>query len=109
MLYREIIAVCSQIHTKHVNTAAWPECGVCEKLNLFRVIRKMWLCEGRFRWNVYCILCKKKSPNSPCFKTVPIVSDAVLILKTFVLFLTAIRTDTEQMETLFSRIMFSFG
>jgi len=23
MLYREIIAVCSQIHTKHINTAVW--------------------------------------------------------------------------------------
>ena len=23
MLYREIIAVCSQIHTKHVNTLCW--------------------------------------------------------------------------------------
>ena len=25
MLYREIIAVCSQIHTKHTNTAVWAE------------------------------------------------------------------------------------
>ena len=25
MLYREIIAVCSQIHTKHINTAVWAE------------------------------------------------------------------------------------
>jgi len=23
MLYREIIAVCSQIHTKHMNTLCW--------------------------------------------------------------------------------------
>jgi len=23
MLYREITAVCSQIHTKHINTAVW--------------------------------------------------------------------------------------
>jgi len=23
MLYREIMAVCSEIHTKHVNTAVW--------------------------------------------------------------------------------------
>ena len=23
MLYREIIAVCSEIHTKHINTAVW--------------------------------------------------------------------------------------
>ena len=23
MLYREIIAVCSQIHTKHINTLCW--------------------------------------------------------------------------------------
>ena len=26
MLYREIIAVCSQIHTKHIN-AIWPPTG----------------------------------------------------------------------------------
>jgi hypothetical protein len=25
MLYREIIAVCSQIHTEHINTAVWAE------------------------------------------------------------------------------------
>jgi hypothetical protein len=23
MLYREIMAVCSEIHTKHINTAVW--------------------------------------------------------------------------------------
>ena len=28
MLYREIIAVCSQIHTKHINTAVWAERGI---------------------------------------------------------------------------------
>jgi len=28
MLYREIIAVCSEIHTKHINTAVWAERGV---------------------------------------------------------------------------------
>jgi hypothetical protein len=25
MMYREIIALCSQIHTKHINTAVWAE------------------------------------------------------------------------------------
>jgi hypothetical protein len=25
MLYREIMAVCSEIHTKHINTAVWEE------------------------------------------------------------------------------------
>ena len=25
MLYREKIAVCSEIHTKHINTAVWAE------------------------------------------------------------------------------------
>jgi hypothetical protein len=28
MLYREIIAVCSQIHTKHINIAVWGERGI---------------------------------------------------------------------------------
>jgi hypothetical protein len=30
MLYREIIAVCSEIHTKHINTAVWAESEICE-------------------------------------------------------------------------------
>ena len=30
MLYREIIAVLSQIHTKHINTAVWAEGRICE-------------------------------------------------------------------------------
>ena len=28
MLYREMIAVCSEIHTKHINTAVWVESGI---------------------------------------------------------------------------------
>jgi len=31
MLHREIIAVCSQIHIKHINTAVWAERGVAER------------------------------------------------------------------------------
>ena len=30
MLYREIIAVYSEIQTKHINTAVWAERGFCE-------------------------------------------------------------------------------
>jgi len=32
MLYRGIMAVCSEIHTKHINTAVWAERGIvgCE-------------------------------------------------------------------------------
>jgi len=30
MLYREIIAVCSQIHTKDINTAVWGERRIAE-------------------------------------------------------------------------------
>ena len=35
MLYREIIAVCSEIHTKHINTAVWAERVI------FRRVRKI--------------------------------------------------------------------
>ena len=28
MLYGEIIAVCSEIHTKHINTVVWAECRI---------------------------------------------------------------------------------
>ena len=34
MLYREIIAVCSEIHTKHINTL----CAECRILNVTRVV-----------------------------------------------------------------------
>jgi len=30
MVFREIIAVCSQIHTKHINTAVWAERRIAE-------------------------------------------------------------------------------
>ena len=30
MLYREIIAACSQIHTKHINALCGAERGICE-------------------------------------------------------------------------------
>ena len=30
MLYREIIAFCSEIHTKHINTAVWAERRIAE-------------------------------------------------------------------------------
>jgi hypothetical protein len=30
MLYTEIIAVCSEIHTKHINTAVWAERSIAE-------------------------------------------------------------------------------
>ena len=34
MLYREIMAVCSQIHTKHINTAVWGERRIVECVGL---------------------------------------------------------------------------
>jgi len=37
MLYREIIAICSEIHTKHINTAVWAECRVCVILVVYIV------------------------------------------------------------------------
>ena len=30
MMYREIMAVCSEIHTKHINTAVWAERRIAE-------------------------------------------------------------------------------
>ena len=44
MLYREIIAVCSQIHTKHINTAVWAECRILNtKLGGNRNRPEFWL------------------------------------------------------------------
>jgi len=31
MLYKETITVCSEIHTKHINTAVWAERSICER------------------------------------------------------------------------------
>jgi len=33
MLYREIIAVCSEIHTKHKTTAVWAERRILRELH----------------------------------------------------------------------------
>ena len=30
MLYKEIFALCSQIHTQHINTAMWAESRIVE-------------------------------------------------------------------------------
>ena len=38
MLYREIIAVCSESHTKHINTAVWAERGL---FNVTVAVRKV--------------------------------------------------------------------
>ena len=39
MLYKEIIAVCSQIHTKHINTL----CGQNVRLSLYRAVNTLRL------------------------------------------------------------------
>jgi hypothetical protein len=38
MLYREIIAVCSEIHTKHINTGVWAERRICRVFNMVVLI-----------------------------------------------------------------------
>jgi len=37
MLYREMIAVCSEIHTKHINTAVWAERSSYRAVNTLRL------------------------------------------------------------------------
>ena len=44
MLYREIIAVCSQIHTKHTNTVCWQN---VELLDIKQALRKELLTKWR--------------------------------------------------------------
>jgi hypothetical protein len=59
MLYREIIALCSQIHTKHINTL----CGQnLELLNVKLVVRI-----------VTAVLYMDKRPNSHNYSTVKIL------------------------------------
>jgi len=38
MLYREIIAVCSEIHTKHINTAVWAERKIVNVKLVVRIV-----------------------------------------------------------------------
>jgi len=54
MLYREIIAECSQIHTKHINTAVWAERRISEY--------KIW----RYHWALQAPL-KNKLSGGPGF------------------------------------------
>jgi len=61
MLYREIIAVCSEIHTKQINTAVWAERVI------FRRVRKIansdyYLCH--VSPNFYQCVCPSVSNNS---------------------------------------------
>ena len=48
MLYREIIAVCSEIHTKHVHAL----CGQhVEFVMLQLVLRNLWVCKVSATWH----------------------------------------------------------
>ena len=43
MLYREIIAVCSQIHTKHINTVCGQNVQLLNiKLAVYKVTAGLW-------------------------------------------------------------------
>jgi hypothetical protein len=46
MLYREIMAVCSEIHTKHINTAVWAERRIClcSMFSPYRAVNTLRLC-----------------------------------------------------------------
>jgi hypothetical protein len=49
MLYREIMAVCSQIHTKHINTLCGQKAGyVNVKLAVHIVTTGLIYCQSRF-------------------------------------------------------------
>jgi hypothetical protein len=45
IVYREIIAVYSETHTKHMNTAVWAERGICEcqMFSLYRAVKTLRL------------------------------------------------------------------
>jgi len=56
MLYREIIAVCSHIHTKHINTL----CGQNVELLIVNA--------GAIPWGPLCLLCNEYRVSSPAVK-----------------------------------------
>jgi len=48
MFYREIIAVCSQIHTKHINTLFWQKLELLNvELAVYIVTTGLWRVESR--------------------------------------------------------------
>ena len=47
MLYREIIAVCSEIHTKHTNTLCGQNVELC-KVKLGGIYSDHWSTKGQF-------------------------------------------------------------
>ena len=64
MLYREIIAVCSQIHTKHINTL----CGqIVEFVNVKPGDKQSWAL--RVLYVDYCY--RNSKPSSPPVPIVP--------------------------------------
>jgi len=44
MLYREIIAVCSQIHTKHTNTLCGQNVELYIKIHPYRTVNTLRIC-----------------------------------------------------------------
>jgi len=54
MLYSEIIAVCSQIHTKHINTVVWAECRTYRAVNTLRLSYKNQPVNP-VQWNNRCL------------------------------------------------------
>ena len=53
MLYREIMAVCSQIHTKHINTLCGQNVGlliVKLLVHIVTIVNLMVMCMPIFHW-----------------------------------------------------------
>ena len=44
MLYREIMAVCSEIHTKHINTLCGQNVDLYIKIQSYRAVNTVYLC-----------------------------------------------------------------
>ena len=57
MLYREIIAVCSEIHTKHINTLCGQNVEFCNVVNLAVYIKQLLGCKGLIS---YCFFSVEK-------------------------------------------------
>jgi len=64
MLYREIIAVCSEIHTKHVNTAVWAERRIFEPLHTVVYTVTSGLQKVEWRSSVAAILPTRNTSQS---------------------------------------------
>jgi len=86
MLYREIIAVCSEIHTKHINTLCWQNVELYTRISSpYRAVKTLRLCYKTSQLMLYreiiavCSDIHTKHINTLCGQNVEFVSVKLVV------------------------------